>query len=241
MTMKPFTILAAAVVPLGLSTAALAGPTFSVTLTPLNNSGVSGTATFELNDAGDMLIAAVAATGLAPNQVHPQHIHGFDDPAMNSVIPPASAAGADGILTVPEGAPFYGKVRLPLVTGESSGFPMSDASGNLSYTHIFDNANAAAASTGPGGVAGLGSTLAAPIISISDLFPLENREFVIHGVTVDGQYMATLPAAAGELVLVDGTGGTPAVVPLPGAGVAGLATLGLTGGVGYVRRRRATA
>ena len=233
MQMKTLAILAAAVVPLGLSAAAMAGPSYTVNLTPLNNSGVTGTVSFEVNDAGNMLMVAVAATGLVPNVAHAQHIHGFEDASMNSMLPPASAAGDDGILTVPEGAPFYGAIRLPLVTGGTPIFPTADASGNLSYTHIFSDAEAAAASSSPAGDV--------PITSISDLFPLENREFVIHGVTVDGQYMPTLPAAAGELVLVNGTGGPPAVVPLPDAGLAGLATLGLIGGVGYVRRRRATA
>ena len=212
--------------------AAVAGPTYTVNLTPLNNSGVSGSATFEVSDSGDMLMVAVAATGLVPSVMHPQHIHGFEDASMNSMLPPASAAGDDGILTVPEGAPFYGAIRLPLITGGTPIFPTSSADGTLSYTHIFSDAEAAASSSPAGGV---------PIGSISDLFPLENREFVIHGVSVDGQYMATLPAAAGELVLVDNGGGGPAVVPLPNAALAGLATLGLLGTVGYVRRRKATA
>ena len=220
--------------------AALAGPSYLADLGPLNGSGVTGTASVVVNDDGTLTVT-IAATGLTPGEVHPQHIHGFDDASANSVVPPASAAGDDGVLSVADGLPFYGPVRLPLATTGGPLFPVATDAGTVDYARTFTDAEAAAISAGPGGVGGLGEMLASGIGSVSDLFPLDNREVVLHGLVLDGAYSMTTPAAAGDLVLVDdGTGGA-AVVPLPAGAWAGLGTLGLVGGANLARRRRATA
>src|SRR4051812_5099527 len=52
-------------------------------LTPLNNSGVTGTASLTLN--GNDLTVVLNAVGLEPDKLHPQHIHGFVDGRQSSL------------------------------------------------------------------------------------------------------------------------------------------------------------
>ncbi len=73
---------------------------FTVDLHPLNNSGVSGTATLSL-DGGELTVT-IDATGLEPDKTHAQHIHG-NPPGRgvpsNSTCPTAAAdANGDGIV-----------------------------------------------------------------------------------------------------------------------------------------------
>jgi hypothetical protein len=132
---------------LAVLTAAIAAPSaqafhlkYNADLDELNNSGVNGEAELEFLtgdgdrvnlDAGEGpedvtdLQVGINATGLEPNMLHPQHIHGFDDASQNAVTPPPTAAGDDGVLSVADGAPFYGRVRLPLLTSVPSDSPPS--------------------------------------------------------------------------------------------------------------------
>lgn len=139
---------------------------YTVDLAPLNGSGVSGTA--ELTLVGDQLTVRVYATGLEPNSLHPQHIHGFMDDNRNAVCPPASAdQNGDGLVDLNEGAPFYGPVLLSLTP-----FPTAP-DGTISYEQTF---------------------------TVDDsITPLQNRVIVLHGMTVDGEYVATLPVACGQI------------------------------------------
>ncbi|WP_439879785.1 hypothetical protein ACSX1A_11445 [Pontibacter sp. MBLB2868] len=150
--------------------------TYTVDLMPLNESGVHGTATLTL--MGDELRVHVMASGLEPNQLHPQHIHGFMDNNRNAVCPPMSAdMNGDGFIDLAEGAPYYGPVLLPLAP-----FPTAP-DGTIDYTMTFD------------------------VSENMDLLPLQNNAIVLHGLTVDGlkvdgvvtgeQYVATLPVACG--------------------------------------------
>lgn len=119
---------------------------------------------------GDMLTVHIQASGLEPGMVHPQHIHGFMDSNKNAVCPPMSAdMDGDGLVELPEGLPFYGPVLLPLTP-----FPVA-SDGTIDYKETFD---------------------------ISDnpaILPLQNDVIVLHGMTVDGVYIATLPVACGEI------------------------------------------
>jgi hypothetical protein len=113
---------------------------------------------------------------------------------------------------------------------------MTDAAGNLDYSATYD----------------LNTTdlLFDPLFGIvheaSDLFPLTDRVFVVHGVFVNNdhpavtndlfevmgpthQYVALLPAAAGEIVAV------------PEPGTLGLLGVALAGFVGLGWRRRPMA
>lgn len=38
------------------------------------------------------------------------------------------------------------------------------------------------------------------VISYADLKPLQNRAIVLHGMTVNGEYVATLPVACGQIM-----------------------------------------
>lgn len=97
----------------------------------LNNSGVTGTATLTVD--GDQLTVSIEASGMVPGKLHPQHIHGHTGSPRAGVCPPPSAdTNDDGMISVPEGAPFYGAVLLPLTP-----FPVADEKGNISYTKTF--------------------------------------------------------------------------------------------------------
>lgn len=150
--------------------------TYKACLTPLNNSGALAFAYLKLT--GNTLQASVLATGLEAGAVHPQHIHGFENKS-NSTCPPASAAGDDGLLTIGEGLPFYGGPILSLVQ-ENGDFPSADADGDFIYKRTFN--------LGQNGLP-----------SATTLGPLENRTVVLHGMTVGGEYVASLPVACAEI------------------------------------------
>jgi len=146
---------------------------YTAQLGSINDSGASGTATVSVQ--GDMLTVNVIAQGMVPNQAHPQHIHGLMDDE-EATCPPASAdTDEDGIITIPEGAPFYGEVLLPL-----DDFPMADENGNISYEKTF--------------MLGENGTPTA-----EELDDLEDRVIVLHGLNNNDEYVATIPVACGEL------------------------------------------
>jgi hypothetical protein len=145
--------------------------TYQVTLTDLNDSGVSGSAILTVD--GDQLTVTLNVTGVEPDQMHMQHIHGLDH--KSSVCPPASAAGADGLLSLADGLPFYGPVKLPLTP-----YPMPDsASYQFTQTYSLADAN-------------------------GDITPLQSQSIVVHGLTVDGTYDATVPVACGQIRVTPG-------------------------------------
>ena len=109
---------------------------FRAELTQLNDSGARGDAKLRLK--GDELTIRIRATGLAPNLVHAQHIHGVG----NSECPPPSAAGPDGVLSTADGLPFYGPIVSSLTTrGDTSPaaglnievMPVADGNGRVDY------------------------------------------------------------------------------------------------------------
>lgn len=183
---------------------------WTATLAPLNNSGVTGTVTATLS--GTQLEVNVEATGLEPNQIHPMHIHGL----MGDVGAPinSTVAGfdsdADGFVELAEGAEAIGEPLLNLQTATGQ-FPAAAADGSVSFISTFDLADINL----PRGV------------ELADLFPLDLRAVEIHGDTVtaaDGVmsggevngtagYKAALPVAAAELVqTADATAATSAVL-----------------------------
>jgi len=142
---------------------------FMAALEPLNGSGVVGVATLTVED-GKYLTVQLEASGLEPLTLHPQHIHGLDRPRQNSSCPgPDADADGDGIVSVGEGLPYYGPVILPLVP-----FNLVDGDGELSYSATFT-------------------------IRPEDLRPLHKRTIVLHGLTVDGGYVPSVPVACGEI------------------------------------------
>ncbi|GHA78590.1 CHRD domain-containing protein [Pontibacter akesuensis] len=140
---------------------------YTVNLNELNNSGVSGTATLTL--MGDKLEVHIQASGLEPNKLHPQHIHGFVENNRNATCPDMSSdMDGDGLIELAEGLPSYGPVLLSLTP-----FPTAP-DGTIDYKQTFD--------------------------MTADLRPLQNRVIVLHGMTVDGEYLATLPVACGMVM-----------------------------------------
>lgn len=113
--------------------------TYNATLTPLNGSGATGTASLTLK--GDQLTVVIDAHGLTANAPHAQHIHGT---VGGHNVCPTMAADKDGngFVSTSEGTPAYGAIDVSLTTtGDSSPksalavdrFPMADANGDLHY------------------------------------------------------------------------------------------------------------
>lgn len=138
---------------------------------PMNGSNSVALAFFQIQD--ETLKATILAAGVTPNQEHPQHIHGKDD-NTNSTCPPASAdTDGDGYVSIAEGLPYYGGVKLPL-NYENGSYPVADAYGLYTYQRTFD-------------------------ISELDVNDWEDLSVVVHGRIVDEEYIATLPVACGEV------------------------------------------
>lgn len=188
--------------------------------TALNNSGVQGHAILLLDETTQTLKVSIEAEGLEPNQVHPQHIHGFADDHDARTPTIAQDQDGDGFVELLEGLQTYGPVQLNLTLNPENSvhdhgtdghdhtdqavFPTADANGDLHYTETFhfdlDDLNARAI--------------------FDDITPLEAKEIVLHGLTLrEGQgrdamgvmdeadgtagYKAILPIASGELQEVD--------------------------------------
>ncbi len=157
---------------------------YTVNFGELNNSGVSGSA--ELTLMGDKLTVTINARGLEENMVHPQHIHGFADNKGNATCPsPQADTNGDGLVDLVEGLPFYGGVLLELYVPIDE-FPVADENGVLTYERTFTLGETEFEEEGE-------------LISRSDLIPLQNRTIVLHGMTVNGEYIATLPVACGQI------------------------------------------
>ena len=143
---------------------------FYVEMGTLNDSGVTGSALVTLNTTAGTLDVAIDATGLEPNQEHPQHIHGFDD-FQQSLCPTPDMAGADGLIELEDGLPAYGDVVHSLDPA-----PVADEAGNISYEQSFSIAD-----------------LNIP----ADIEIIPAHTIVLHGMTVDGEYESSLPVACG--------------------------------------------
>lgn len=200
-------------------------------LTTLNNSGVTGYAMFEVNPVTRTLSVEVNAMGLEPDMDHLMHLHGLIDgdgtsgnPAVDSQTPTlADDADGDGFVEVFEGLPQYGDIILTLGTQTAPG-------GSFAYSETFDLDDDSL----------FGSPVGAMMDYVGDdLLPLEFREIVIHGLTVDGS------VGAGTDGEVDGTAGYKAVLPVAAGEIyqvpeptsAVLMMLGVAGVVGGLRRR----
>ena len=106
---------------------------FWVDLHAINGSGVTGDVWIGLNEF-QQLTVSVEASGLQANVTVPQHIHGFEDNTINAVCPPLAAdADEDGLISLNEGAPYYGPVLVPLEP-----FPLTDVYGDVSFEQTFD-------------------------------------------------------------------------------------------------------
>lgn len=217
--------------------------TYRAVLTELNNSGVSGSVLFDVDEVNNLLNVSARISGLTPNMAHVNHIHGrFNDDgtARDSEVPtPDADTDGDGFVEVLEGLPAYGDILLslePALAGMSPNpsmvhtGPVSDAEGNLAYDLLFDLSNDSI----------FFSPVSGTDYTSEDIFPLDLREYVIHGMFVpggvsddlpNGGYLATLPVAAAELQ-------TLAPIPLPAGSLLLISGLGAFGVARRLRKAR---
>ena len=141
---------------------------YTVKLTALNRSGVSGTVDLQLT--GNILAVTVNVTGLAPNQIHFQHIHGSHDAV--STCPTATDANASGIITVERALPKIGPVAFGF-----GPYAPADAHGAIRWSKTF--------------VLDSGVLWA--------ITPLAQHVVVFHGMLYRGAYDNVLPAACGPI------------------------------------------
>ena len=220
--MKPYTLIPALAAAAGLAATA-SGQTYVADLGPLNDSGVSGTATLILD--GDSLTVTIVADGLEAGMTHAQHIHGrFDGPngldgdRIDSVVPTiAQDADGDGFIELGEGLSEYGPVILPLSQPPARdddpmtlSFPTPPTS-QLTFTQTYDLGD-----EGQFFFPMMPPATGGPDYTGDDVTPLEFGVIVLHGMTVTGDagdgtggeidgtagYKPTLPVSAGAIVLV---------------------------------------
>ncbi len=111
-------------------------------------SQASGTTRVKALPNGKLQVT-VEAWGLSPNLPHAMHLHGVDGDATDMACPGPAAAGDDGVVTVVDGAPFYGGILTSLTsTGDVSPasalaldrFAVADENGHLWYQRTFTDA-----------------------------------------------------------------------------------------------------
>ena len=182
---------------------------YEADLMPLNDSGVTGTARFTIED-DRVFVADIDARNLAPEMMHAQHIH-FAAECPTTM----QDANSDGFVDVLEGVPSYGPILVALddsLTVYLPGtFPTANANGRLSYDKqvlLEPMLNALRTGTPPNDAF---TTLGAD----AELNP-ETRTVVLHGVApstmlpatvqsipgTDLPATATLPVACGAIVRV---------------------------------------
>ncbi len=169
------------------------GSVYEAKLHALNNSGVSGTATLAFR-GGDTLTVVLNGQRLTADASHIQHIHGLADATVDAVCPNIGAdTGGDNLLSLAEAGAVYGPPILSLDPA-----PTAAADGSVNY--------AATITLGAAGVP-----------SLDDLGNPVNRVVVLHGMTINGAYDATIPVACGEInrVLLQEPPVTPTPVPTP--------------------------
>ncbi|MDH5228566.1 MAG: hypothetical protein OEZ58_08055 [Gammaproteobacteria bacterium] len=114
----------------------------------------------------------IKARGLESGKPHPQHIHGFSGMDRDSKCPDLSSdVDGDGIITITEAGSVFGPIILPLVP-----FNLVDVNSDLDYEAKFT-------------------------VDLSSMPELEKLTVVLHGMSVNGEYIPSLPVACGELIL----------------------------------------
>jgi hypothetical protein len=147
---------------------------FRVKFDELNASGVKPEATLQVSGGSDLTVT-LNGVGRVPQQIHPQHIHGFA--AQTSTCPTAANdTNGDGVISFAEGTPAFGPVQVDLQPYPTP----ANAGGATHYRMTF------AASAVP--------------FTASEL---TQKTMVLHGDFVGGSYDATLPVACGRVEAVN--------------------------------------
>jgi hypothetical protein len=222
---------ALAAVACSIPAVALAVPMlFKADLTPLNSSGVNGFAQLTLD--GNQLTVKIHATGLEPNEVHLQHIHGLFDangkPIKSTTPTLAQDTNHDGYIELAESILAYGPIVVPLTSppgGALADFPTAAPNGTINFMQTYDLNDPATFANS---------------FTKADLMPLDFREIALHGMTVPNNiaavdgimssspdvYDSMLPIAAGEIVAVNSVP-EPASLALLVLGLAALLSIRL--------------
>ncbi|MEX1077745.1 MAG: hypothetical protein WED09_01375 [Homoserinimonas sp.] len=167
--------------------------TLNASLTELNNSGVSGSASAVVHNKKIKHIE-VHAEGLSPDAPHAQHIH-YGDDALNECPTLELDSNGDGRLNTLEGLPAYGPVVVSLTTsGDTSPasllavdrFPVAD-NGVINYSR--DNIKFTDVAGTGYGADGLGTAE-----QIADAIRDGEGVLVIHGLDYDGNGAYNLSA-----------------------------------------------
>jgi len=173
---------------------------YTTTFTTLNGSGVTGEAIVGYDEDADTITVAISATGLEPNMVHIQHIHGFPDGTDSQTPTIAQDSDGDGYVELAEGLQTYGPILLNLTTDHSNG-----SGGDNGHDHGGDLTGFP---TAPDGNIWFVETYQLPAGMLPSDPMLDLREIVIHGLTVPEG------AGAGTPGEVDGSGGYKLVLPV---------------------------
>ncbi len=111
---------AAALLPLGMSSAFAADGDVNANLAPVALNGVDGSGTAMVQVRGTTLTVTMAASGLLADSPHAAHIH-FGADARHECPAATDDASKDGTLTTTEAAPAYGPIVVSLTkTGDTS-------------------------------------------------------------------------------------------------------------------------
>lgn len=146
---------------------------FRVDFDELNGSGVKAHATLRVSDG--TLTVNLEAVGRVPEQLHPQHIHGFTTKAA-SCPTLANDTNGDGVISFAEGLPAFGPVQVDLRP-----YPTPENAAGATTYHV--------------------SFVASQVpFPASDL---TQKVMVLHGDFVGGSYVAGLPVACGVVQAVN--------------------------------------
>ena len=146
---------------------------FRVKFDELNSSGVKAEATLQVS-GGDLTVT-LNGVGRVPQQIHPQHIHGFA--AQTSTCPTAANdTNGDGVISFAEGLPAFGPVQVDLQP-----YPTPANAGGATHYRV---------------------TFAATAVPFTAA-QLTQKTMVLHGDFVGGSYDASLPVACGRVDAVN--------------------------------------
>jgi hypothetical protein len=173
---------------------------YTTTLTTLNHSGVTGEAIIGYDDRHNTITVAISASGLEPNMVHIQHVHGFPDGTEAHTPTTAQDSDGDGFVELAEGQVRYGPILLNLTTDHSNG-----SGGDNGHDHGGDLTGFP---TAPDGTIFFVETYQLPAGDLGTDPMVALRELVIHGLTTPEG------AGAGTTGEVDGTAGYKLVLPV---------------------------
>lgn len=111
---------AAALLPLGMSSAFAADGDVNANLQPVALNGVMGSGTAMVEVTGTTITVTMAASGLLADSPHAAHIH-FGAEARHECPAASDDANKDGTINTTEGGPAYGDIVVSLTkTGDTS-------------------------------------------------------------------------------------------------------------------------